>query len=131
MTAKRKKKPDGPRPAPAKPTRAPLRRRDGSGHLDPTYRRGLLARSAGNPEPEGQRAFFDEPRSGDTLAEQLGEEFIEAATSGQDEGDERFDQVVPEENGGPFIETSANTEFAGGTDESNIEEATKAPFPTT
>jgi hypothetical protein len=91
----------------------------------------LLEQSAGRSEPETQRAFLREPRSGDTLAEQLGEEFIEAATSGQDEGDERFDQVVPEENGGPFIETSANTEFAGGTDESNIEEATKAPFPTT
>jgi hypothetical protein len=38
---------------------------------------------------------------------------------------------VPEENGGPFVETSANTEFAGGTDETNIKEAKKAPFPTT
>ena len=44
---------------------------------------------------------------------------------------EAFNQVVPEESGGPFVETSAGTEFAGGTDESNIEEATREPFPTT
>lgn len=110
----------------------PVRRRDGTGHIDPAYRRGLLRQSEGSSEPrEADRAFLDRPRSGDTLAEQLGEEFVESATSGQDESDEKFDQVVPEENGGPFIETSANTEFAEGTDESNIEEASKAPFPTT
>ena len=33
--------------------------------------------------------------------------------------------------GGPFVETSGNTEFAGGTDESNIPEATREPFPKT
>ena len=53
-----------------------------------------------------------------------------AATLGQYEGD-AFNQIVPEESGGPFVETSAGTEFAGGTDESNIEEATREPFPTT
>lgn len=108
-----------------------IRRRDGSGHIDPTYRKELLEQSEGSTTPEDDRAFLDGAQSGDTLAEQLGEEFVESATSGQDEGDEKFEQVVPEENGGPFVETSANTEFAGGTDETNIKEAKKAPFPTT
>jgi hypothetical protein len=110
----------------------PVRRRDGTGHMDPTYQKELLEKSEGSSsEGEDDRAFLDSPRSTDDLAEQLGEEFVERAPSGQDEGDEKFDQVVPEENGGPFIETSGNTEFAGGTDESNIKGARKAPFPTT
>ena len=36
---------------------------------------------------------------------------------------------MPEELGGPFVETAASTEFAGGTDESNPEDASQEPLP--
>jgi len=65
------------------------------------------------------------------LAEKLGEEVIETATSGEDEAEDVFNQIVTEENGGPFLETSGGTEFAHGTDASNIAGATREPFPRT
>lgn len=77
------------------------------------------------------RAFIEASRSDDALAEQLAEGFVETATTGQYEGEELFDQVVAEENGGPFVETSGRTEFADGTDASNIPGATREPFPKT
>jgi hypothetical protein len=40
-------------------------------------------------------------------------------------------QQVPEEDGGPFVVTRDEDELAGGTDESNPEDATREPFPTT
>jgi hypothetical protein len=91
----------------------------------------LLATSGRNQTKDDDRAFVDESHSSDTLAEQLGEGFVESATTGQYEGEEVFDQVVAEENGGPFLETSARTEFAHGTDASNIKGATREPFPKT
>ena len=106
-------------------------RRDGSGHLDPSYEATLLAASGRNQTKDEDRAFVDESRSNDTLAEQFGEGFVETATTGQYEGEDVFDQVVAEENGGPFVETSARTEFAHGTDASNIKGATREPFPKT
>jgi hypothetical protein len=41
------------------------------------------------------------------------------------------DEEVPEESGGPFVETSGRSEFAYGTDASNPKDAEQAPFPTT
>ncbi len=70
-------------------------------------------------------------RGAEGLSEQLGEEFVETVTSAQDEGEGVFNQVVPEEAGGPFVETSGNTEYAYGTDASNIAGATREPFPKT
>jgi len=121
-------------PAPAKPKKRapaakPFRRRQAEGRIDPTYGAELLARS-GRPEPEGT-SFLVGPRSGDDLAEELGEEFVETATSGEHEGEEAQDQVVPEESGGPFVVTSAGTEFARGTDASNPIDAKREPFPKT
>jgi len=74
-------------------------------------------------------AFVAHPRSRDPLAEALGEEFVEAATTGGDAGTETLNQDVPEEEGGPFVVTSARTEFARGSDPSNPEGATREPFP--
>ncbi len=81
--------------------------------------------TAGAPE----RSFID-PENPDDLAEELGEEYVKAVTSGEPSLQETRDQVLPEESGGPFIETSPNTEFAGGTDESNPIDAEQEPFPT-
>ncbi len=108
-----------------------IQRRDGSGHLDPSYRAKLLAESGSSHEVGDDRAFINTAHSRDALAEGLGEEFVETATSGQDEGEEIQDQIVTEESGGPFVETDGGTEFAHGTDASNIKGATREPFPKT
>jgi hypothetical protein len=79
-------------------------------------------------------AFIRNPDDGDMivnddLAESLAEEFVHAATSGENQGEDTQDQVVPEEIGGPFIETSAEEEFADGIDESNPSDAEVEPMP--
>jgi hypothetical protein len=79
-------------------------------------------------------AFMPDPGEGpahirDDLAEILAEDFLRSATSGEDADDEMVDQVVPEEFGGPFVETTANEEFADGEDESNPSDAVPEPLP--
>src|SRR5689334_4945172 len=49
--------------------KAPVRRRDGSGHLDPKYRAKLLASSGHAREPGDDQAFLTKARSADALAE--------------------------------------------------------------
>jgi hypothetical protein len=67
--------------------------------------------------------LFDRDRSGrdDDLAELLGEEYVRAVTSGEEQGVELRDAAVPEEEGGPFVETSARKEFANDPDDSEPE----------
>lgn len=81
-----------------------------------------------DPDPRG---FLGRVSMGDELAERFGEQFLEIATSGENTEQELFDQMVPEEMGGPFVQTSAWTEFADGTDASNLQEAPAEPFPKT
>jgi hypothetical protein len=112
----------------AKP--ATRRRYDRPGHLDPKYAAELRAQSG--VEEKDPRAFLDGPRSPtDDLAEERGEEVVEKATTGEDAGEESLDQRVPEEDGGPFVETSGAQEFAEGADASNPKGAFREPFPTT
>ncbi|MDP9033252.1 MAG: hypothetical protein M3O50_00470 [Myxococcota bacterium] len=108
-----------------------VRRRDRPGHVDPKYGKELLEKSGGTPD--GGRAFVERRRGlPDDLAEQLGEEAVaKATTGGEDVGEESLDQVVPEEVGGPFVESTAEQEFAAGTDPSNPADAEPEPFPTT
>jgi len=75
------------------------------------------------PDPESGPA-----RISDDLAENLAEDYLQAATQGM-EVEEDHDQVVPEEIGGPFIETTAAEEFAHDTDEANPEDASREPLP--
>jgi hypothetical protein len=107
-----------------------VRRYDGAGHINPEHAEHLLELSKelrdANPD-----AYIENPETQDDLAEELGEEAVVAMTTGQDDVPDERDQPVEEEQGGPFIETAAATEFAGGTDESNIAEATREPFPKT
>jgi hypothetical protein len=110
-------------------TESSLRRRDGSGHLDPKYAADLL-RQSGRPESEGV-GFLARSRSNDDLAEAFGEQFVEGATTGEGPAEDEFDQEVPEERGGPFVRSNAGTEFAEGTDRSNPKGAKREPFPTT
>ena len=106
----------------------PVVRRDATGHMDPEYQRKLLEESGHSREAD-DRAFLVGAR--EDLAEELGEGFVQAATSGEDAELDRLEAVVPEESGGPFVETPAGQEFAGGTDESNIAEATREALPRT
>jgi hypothetical protein len=110
----------------------PVTRRDATGHLDPEYQRKLLEDAAENRNQDGEtKAFLDGSQASDELAEELGETFVEAATSGEDAEGDRHERVVSEEAGGPFVPSTAGQEFAGGTDESNIAEATREPLPRT
>jgi hypothetical protein len=104
-------------------------RRDATGHLDPEYERKLLEAS-GKSTREDDRAFID-GAAREELSEELGEAFVQAVTSGEDAELERRESVIPEESGGPFVPSTAGQEFAGGTDESNIAEATREALPRT
>lgn len=106
-----------------------VRRRDATGHLDAEYERKLRASSLS--VRDDNRAFVSGFRTGDPLAEELGEAFLESATSGEESEPERRDRVLPEEEGGPFVWTRASQEFAYDFDESNIAEATREPLPKT
>lgn len=72
-----------------------------------------------------------EMRSDDDLAEELGEDFVRSAVSGEDEHAKTFEELVDEEVGGPFVTSSASTEIANDEDENNPPDATREPFPTT
>jgi hypothetical protein len=102
---------------------------DAAGHLDPEEAARLLAlaREGKSKDPD---AFIESTSTDDDLAEELAETAVEAMTSGEDALEEELEAPVDEETGGPFTETSRNKEFAGGTDKSNIAEATREPFPT-
>jgi hypothetical protein len=113
-------------------TKKPVTRRDATGHLNPEYQRKLLEEAAeGRTDDGNAKAFLDGSRSSEELAEELGESFVQAATSGEDAEADRHERVVSEEAGGPFVPSTAGQEFAGGTDESNIAEATREPLPRT
>lgn len=107
-----------------------VKRRDATGHLDPNYQRDLLQKAREGRVKE-ERPFVEAPLAADDWAEELGEAFVESATTGEEREAERREESTPEESGGPFITTTGADEFASGTDESNIAEATREPFPKT
>jgi len=106
-------------------SRLPLKRRDAVGRLDPEYARDLLAlaREHKNDDdsPASSRAFITGSRTADRVANEFGEAFVEAATSG--EGSNRRHRVTPDEHGGPFLYTSAREEFALDDEERGISDA--------
>ena len=84
---------------------------------------------AGEEDPRimPERLVFDP--AADDLGEMLGEEYVRAVTSGEEQGVELRDEEVPEEGGGPFVETGAHKEFAFDVDGSNPEGAEREPLP--
>ncbi len=100
------------------------------GQLEPGHAARLAAQHVATNDPDAN-AFLEKSNPSDPLASHLGGAFVESATSGEDDEEERLDQVVEEEMGGPFVETSAQEEFAEGTDASNPRRAKREPFPTT
>ena len=109
-----------------KPT---FQRRDATGHLDPHYAADLRKRSVASATRDVDVAFLERPRSLDPLAEALGEEFLVAATTGEEVRLPTLDEGIPEEEGGPFVITRGRDEFARGRDGSNPAGATREPFP--
>jgi hypothetical protein len=107
-----------------------LRSFDNAGHLDPFRAMRLLEIAWETRARLPEEAFFAGSAADDDLAQELGEGAVVAMTSGEDIVVEHFNLDVEEDWGGPFVESSASKEFAGGTDESNIPEATREPFPT-
>lgn len=88
------------------------------------------------PRSDDANAFIPDPDGGpahtrDDLAEALGEDFLKSATGEEEADDEMFAGVVPEENGGPFVVTSARQEFAHDIDASNPPDAEQEPLPLT
>ncbi len=106
-------------------------RRDAAGHLDEAHARRLLADSGASPNDKDDKAFLARSRAGEPLSEELGEAFLESATSGEEAELERQDRVFADEQGGPFVPSTASEEFALGTDASNTEDATREPLPKT
>jgi hypothetical protein len=98
-------------PAPARPGR-----RQGP---EVTHEKALLRDDFGKEDgPAREREQPEELICGaaaDDLAEELGEEFVRSATSGEQAAQDIRDEEVPEESGGPFVETSGRSEFAYGT----------------
>jgi hypothetical protein len=105
--------------------------RDGSGHLDPAYEADLRARVRGRTTHAPERAFVHGTSSANVGAEQSGEEFVMAITTGEEGGAPGLDEVTSEERGGPFLVTHGRTEFAYDVDESNPADGTREPFPKT
>jgi hypothetical protein len=131
-----------PKPAAAKKRAAPAskraaktarpRRRDGAGHLDAKYAAELREKSREGRVRDPDGAFIGRAgRSTDNLAEAMGETWVQTATSGEDENEDVFNQSVPEDDGGPFVTTTAGQEFADGTDASNPTRSKREPFPKT
>jgi hypothetical protein len=76
------------------------------------------------PDPEGGPA-----RAPDDLAEVLAEDFLEAATRGNDVLEDDLERESADEVGGPFVVTRAREELAFDVDESNPADATAEPLP--
>jgi hypothetical protein len=106
-----------------------LKREDRAGHLNPTYAKQLRRQSGASTKSDSTRTAFKV--EDDDVAEDLGEEVVGKATTGEDEGEEVANAEYTEEVGGPFVVTTGGEEFADGTDESNPEDAEAEPFPKT
>lgn len=63
-------------------------------------------------------------------AELLGEHYIANALTGEATLPDTLDEVSAEEDGGPYLETSAEKEFAKDIDASNPRGSHKEAFPT-
>jgi hypothetical protein len=142
VRAKKASKKARPKPAAAKKRAAaktkraaktaPPRRRDGAGHLDAKYAAELHEKSQEGRVQDPEGAFIGRAgHSKDNLAEAMGETWVQTATSGEDENEDVFNQSVPEDEGGPFVTTTAGQEFADGTDASNPTQSKREPFPKT
>jgi hypothetical protein len=87
-----------------------------------------------HPRSDDGNAFIPDPgegpaRTGVNLAEVLAEDYLEAATGGNEVYVEDVDRVWADEIGGPFVITKASQEFADDVDESNPPDARREALP--
>ena len=80
-------------------------------------------------------AFIPDPGEGpvvtdDDLAQTMGEELVQSATTGQDPDQDVLNATVPEEMGGPFVETSDYQELAFDADANNPPGTVPEALPT-
>lgn len=104
------------------PRKTRAARWDSSGHLKVEYaglQRACSVTRAVTPDP---RAFLDEIGTNVSSGLQSGEQFLEAVTTAASGPQDSADQIVAEENGGPFLETSSSTEFSHGKDAKSAKE---------
>jgi hypothetical protein len=114
---------------PEQGSRLQVRRRDATGHINPSYARALLALSGRSDGDERGRAFLEGAYAAEELSEGLGEAFVESATSGEEAMPDRLDRVSAFEVGGPFVLSPIRREFATGVDGSNPHGSLREPFP--
>jgi hypothetical protein len=111
-----------------------FRREDRPGHLDPAHAARLRALSLeehrGTSSDADPLTVFD-PDADGGLGEELGQRTVLDATTGDDPIADELDADVLEDQGGPFVETSAAQELAAGVDDSNPIDADREPFPRT
>jgi hypothetical protein len=86
------------------------------------------------PRSDDADAFLPDPdhgpaRTNDDLAQALGEELVRSATTGQDPDEDVLSGSVPEELGGPFIETTDLQEMAFDADPANPPGTVPEPLP--
>ena len=108
-----------------------VQRRDATGHLFPKYAADLRKRSVASAGSAGRdyEPFVVRARSVDSLASALGEEFVSAATTGDEVRLGDLNERIPEDDGGPFVITKARDEFGRKRDGSNPPGSTREPFP--
>lgn len=82
------------------------------------------------PTIDDEDAFrLGPPGKEDDLAEMLGEAYVQSVTSGSPAAEEYRDEPLTEEEGGPFVETSAEDEMVDDFDDSNVPDAEPAARP--
>src|SRR5690242_21504929 len=90
-------------PANRAPRKRPVKRRDGAGRIDPQYARELLAKARetrnDDDSAENMHAFLKAARATEPLAQEMGENFLETVTSGEEREAERRDEITPDEVG--------------------------------
>jgi hypothetical protein len=79
-------------------------------------------------------AFLPDPEDGparmrDVLAQELAEEFLLSATSGEAVAEDALNADVAEDDGGPFVISTAGREFAYDIDDSNPADAKRESLP--
>jgi hypothetical protein len=85
----------------SKSRKKPESRRDGAGHMDRAYAADLQQLGL-QTVPRDSKPFIGSPHTEDEMAEQLAEQAIETATSGEDHGLDTFDLDAPEDVMSPF-----------------------------
>jgi hypothetical protein len=66
----------------------------------------------------------------DEIGEERAETFLENVTGADDAATEHRDEETAADEGGPFVDSTGDAEFAGGTDASNPAGAEREALPT-